>query len=69
MMRRAQSASRTARRAWALTCVVRIALAPSSAAMPSITAVMPEVSASTSSVRLPTPSRMGASGNRSRRRW
>ena len=69
MMRRAQSASRTARHAWALTCVVSTAATFNSAAMPISTALMPLVSASVSSVRLPMPIMIGTSGNRSRSRW
>ena len=62
MMRRAQSASFTARRACALTWVVSTAATFSSAAMPNSSALMPLVSASVSSVRLPTPIMIGASG-------
>ncbi|MNT72218.1 hypothetical protein D3C72_2107970 [compost metagenome] len=66
--RRAISASRMARRACGLTCVVSTAVACISAAMPNSTALMPQVSASVSSVTLPTPSMMGASGKRWRSR-
>ena len=62
MMRRAQSASRTARRACGLTCVVSTAATFSSAQMPNSTALMPLVSASVSSVTLPTPIMIATSG-------
>ena len=62
MMRRARSCSSTVRRVCGLTCTTSTFLMWSSEAMPSRTAVMPVVSASVSSVRLPVPISISASG-------
>ena len=55
MIRRARSASRIARQACGLTCVVNTFSIPNSETMPNNTALMPVVSASVNSLRLPTP--------------
>ena len=61
-MRRAISCSSTVRRVCGLTCTTSTFLMCSSEAMPSSIAVMPVVSASVSSVRLPVPISISAFG-------
>ncbi len=61
-MRRAMSCSSMVRRVCGLTCTTSTFLMCSSEAMPSSIAVMPVVSASVSSVRLPVPISISAFG-------
>jgi hypothetical protein len=69
MTRAPAPASRTAVRQCGLTCTTRTLRMRSSDTIPISTAVIPVVSASVSSVRLPTPISISASGIRRRNSW